>query len=162
MKNFEVIRLILSLAAMLYLLIGIAGCKERRCDGNSLYADEPFLAFRLVDKYGVNQIAAWGHRYCSDSVYLTNLDGTLPPDLDIGGDGSIVFGIPIESADTAVLTFQYLLYLPDNSGKPKADVDTIELRYRHLQWCFENHQIYFNNSLQHDGQYTDYIDLVKK
>lgn len=161
MKNFEVTQKILVLTAVVNLLLGIAACKERRCEGNSLFADEPFLSFRLVDEFGVNQIAAWGHRYCSDSVYLTNLDGTLPPELDIDGGGNIVFGIPIESSDTTVV-FQYLLYLPDSSGKPKADVDTIELRYRQLHWCFENHQIYFNNSLQHDGEYIYYIDLVKK
>lgn len=161
MKNFEVTQKFLVLTAVVNLLLVIAACKERRCEGNTTFSSEPFLSFRLVDEFGVNQIAAWGHNYCSDSVYLTNMDGIFPPNLDIGGDGSIVFDVPIESEDT-VITFQYLLYLPDNSGKPKADIDTIELRYRSFQMCFENQQIYFNNSLQYDGQYTYYIDLVKK
>ncbi|MFN0015592.1 MAG: hypothetical protein ACKVU2_13680 [Saprospiraceae bacterium] len=128
--------------------------------------DETFT-FRLVDQYGVNQIAKWGARYLSDSVYVAKFDGTLPNQLSIESNGRIGFFIPDdygEALDTQVMR-QFLLFLPDNQGHPKDDIDTITFRYRFKLTedviCYESLQVMFNDSIYHDGQYIDFIVFTK-
>jgi len=125
------------------------------------------FTFRLVDKFGVNQIAKWGSRYLSDSVYVTKIDGTLPNQLGILPGGNIGFFIPddyVEALDSQVMR-QFLLYLPDIQGHPKADTDTITFKYRFKKTenviCYERLQVIFNDSMYHDGQYTDFIIFTK-
>jgi hypothetical protein len=125
------------------------------------------FTFRLVDLYGVNQIAKWGSRYLSDSVYVTKIDGTIPNQLEIGPDGNISFFIPDsynEAKDSQVVR-QFLLYLPDVQGNPRDDTDTIIFKYRFKITedviCYERLQVTFNDSIYHDGQYTDFIIFTK-
>jgi len=139
--------------------------KKESC--NALVQDESFT-FRLVDKYGVNQIAKWGSRYLSDSVYVTKIDGSLPNQLEIGPDGNIGFFIPDsfnEARDSQIMR-QFLLYLPDTQGNPKYDIDTITFKYKFQITddviCYEKFQVVFNDSIHHEGQYTDFIIFTKK
>lgn len=125
------------------------------------------FTFRLVDQYRVNQIAKWGSRYLSDSVYVTKLDGTIPNQLEIRADGSVGFFIPddyVEALDSQVMQ-HFLLYLPNIQGHPKDDTDTITFKYRFKKTedmiCYEKLQVIFNDSLYHDGQYTDFIIFTK-
>ena len=71
-KNTQIV--ILSLE--IYILLLLFSCKKREIC-NFLVQDESFT-FNLVDRYGVNQIAKWGARYLSDSVYVTKMDGSKP------------------------------------------------------------------------------------
>ena len=161
----EKIKLILKIS----LLLGVAcfathsSCrKEGECpSGLPIY--DSYFTFKLVDQYGINQIAAWGSRYLSDSVYLTKVDGTLPNQLEILGDGNITFFIPDafgEAKDTFI-TRHFFLYLPDSQGHPKDDIDTLKFKYRFITVCYENFQISFNDSLCHDGRYTDFMSFIK-
>lgn len=125
------------------------------------------FTFRLVDQYGVNQIAKWGSRYLSDSVYVTKIDGTLPNQLEIRSGGSISFFIPDdyqEALDSQVVR-QFLLYLPDVQGHPREDTDTITFKYRFKITedviCYERLQVAFNDSIYYDDQYTDFIIFTK-
>lgn len=129
--------------------------------------DETFT-FRLVDQYGVNQIAKWGSRYLSDSVYVTKTDGTLPNQLGISPGGTIGFFIPDsydEALDSQVMQ-QFLLYLPDIQGNPRDDIDTISFKYKFQITgdiiCYEKFQVAFNDSVYHEGQYTNFIIFTKK
>lgn len=119
--------------------------------------------FRFVDKYGVNQIAVWGAPYQSDSTYFTKLDGTLPRQLEMLADGNISFVIQeddYEAADTQA-TRIFLLYLPDFQAHPRADIDTITFKYKFEGACFDQLAVYYNDSLYHDGRYTDFMLFVK-
>ena len=125
------------------------------------------FTFKLVDQFGMNQIAKWGSRYLSDSVYVTKFDGTLPNQLEIGSDGSIGLFIPDsynEALDSQV-TRQFLLYLPDLQGHPRDDIDTITFKYRFQKTenviCYERLQVMFNDSTYTDGLYTDFIIFTK-
>lgn len=68
MKKFTFITLFALGFCCLWFLFS---CDKKIC--NARVQDESFT-FRLVDKYGVNQIAKWGARYLSDSVYVTKID----------------------------------------------------------------------------------------
>lgn len=147
------------------LLLHFSCKKKESC--NFLVQDATFT-FRLVDQFGVNQIAEWGSRYLSDSVYVTKFDGTLPNQLGILSDGHIGFFIPddyVEALDSQVMQ-QFLLYLPDIQGHPKNDIDTITFKYRFQKTqdviCYERLQVAFNDSTYHEGQYTDFIVFTKK
>lgn len=121
------------------------------------------FTFRLVDQYGMNQIAKWGSRYLSDSVYITKIDGTPPNQLEIGPDGNISFFIPNDNheARDSQVTKQFLLYLPDIQGHPKDDTDTITFKYRFNLSCYDQFMVYFNDSLYYNGEYDDFIIFTK-
>ncbi|MBV6439209.1 MAG: hypothetical protein EPGJADBJ_00851 [Saprospiraceae bacterium] len=160
-KNTFITSLALGLSC---LLLHFSCGKKEVC--RFLVQDAAFT-FRLVDQYGVNQIAKWGSRYLSDSVYVTKIDGTLPNQLSISPGGSISFFIPDsynEALDSQVMR-QFLLYLPDIQGHPKDDIDTITFKYRFQKTedfiCYERLQVIFNDSIYHDGQYTNFIILTK-
>jgi hypothetical protein len=137
-------------------------CKEKKlCEGVPIF--DSYFSFKLVDKYGINLIAAWGARYLSDSVYLTKMDGSLPNQLGISGGGRIGFVIPDDDSEAkdSMVTREFLLYLPDNQGHPKDDVDTLKFQYLFNQSCYEKFRVWYNDSLYHDGQYIDFILLIK-
>ncbi len=138
-------------------------CEEKKeCpSGYPIY--DSYFTFRLVDQYGINQIAAWGSRYISDSVFLTKIDGTLPNQLEILGDGNITFFIPdsFDEARDTFITRQFLLYLPDAQGHPNDDIDTLRFKYRFNIACYENFEVFYNDSLYHNGQYIDIISFTK-
>lgn len=124
---------------------------------------DSYFYFRLVDKYGMNQIAAWGTRYLSDSTYFTKLDGSMPRQLEILGDGNISFVIPeddYEALDTQA-TQVFLLYLPDVQGHPRDDVDTFTFKYKFQGACFEEFIVYYNDSLYHQGEYEKFLLFTK-
>jgi hypothetical protein len=156
---------ITSLALGLSCFLSHFSCgKKESC--NSLVQDS-YFSFKLFDQYGVNQIAKWGTRYLSDSVYVAKSDGALPNWLDIDSGGSIGFYIPdddYEALDSQVIR-QFLLYLPDIQGNPKDDVDTLTFMYRFQKIedfiCYERFQVMFNDSIYHDDQYTDFIIFTK-
>lgn len=156
--------LITSLALGLSCLLLHFSC-EKKGSCNFLVQDS-YFSFRLVDQYGVNQIAKWGSRYLSDSVYVTKIDGTLPNRIGIDSDGSIGFFIPddyTEAIDSQIMR-KFLLYLPDIQGHPKDDIDTITFKYRFSDSgmiCFEKLQVSFNDTLYHDGGYIDFIIFTK-
>lgn len=147
-----------------FFLLHFSCGKKESC--NFLVQDESFT-FRLVDQYGVNQIAKWGARYLSDSVYVTKIDGSLPNQLEIGPDGNIGFFIPDsfnEARDSQVMR-QFLLYLPDTQGNPKHDIDTLSFKYKFKITgdviCYEKLQVAFNDSTYYEGLYTDFIIFTK-
>jgi len=157
--------LITSLAMGLSCLLFHFSC-EKKESCNFLVQDATFT-FRLVDQFGVNQIAQWGSRYLSDSVYVTKIDGTLPNQLEIGSGGRIGFFIPDtyrEALDSQVVR-QFLLYLPDIQGHPKDDIDTITFKYQFQKTedvvCYEKLLVMFNDSIYHDGHYIDFITFTK-
>lgn len=161
MKKFTFITLFALGFCCLWFLFS---CDKKIC--NARVQDESFT-FRLVDKYGVNQIAKWGSRYLSDSVYVTKIDGTLPNQLEIGPGGNISFFIPDdyrEALDSQVIR-QFLMYLPDIQGHPKDDIDTITFKYRFNITgdviCYESLQVMYNDSLYHDGQYEYFMIFTK-
>jgi hypothetical protein len=162
MKKYAFITtLALGLSCFLFHL----SCKKKE-SCNFLVQDSHFT-FKLFDQYGVNQIAKWGARYLSDSVYVTKFDGSLPNSLDIDSGGSIGFFIPddyAEALDSQIIR-HFLLYLPDSQGNPKNDIDTITFKYRFQKTddiiCYEKLQIIFNDSVYHDGQYTNFIIFTK-
>lgn len=151
------------------LVLGIASlllhfsCKDEIC--RAPVQDSPF-GFKLVDRFGTNQIAEWGARYNSDSTFLTKENGEIPTALDISG-GTISFFIPdsyIEALDTEV-TRIFLLYLPDYQGNPKADVDTLKFKYRFKLAgdviCYDYLQVMYNDSLYHSGNYEYLMNFTK-
>ena len=144
-----------------FFLIHSSCGKKEGCIGPIV--PDSYFSFKLTDQYGINLIAAWGARYLSDSVYLTKLDGTLPNRLDIGAGGRIGFVIPdddSEAKDSSV-TKQFLLYLPDFQGNPKKDIDTLRFQYRFYGSCYDTFQVWYNDSLYHNGNYTDFISFLK-
>jgi hypothetical protein len=145
-------------------LINFSCEKKETC--NSPVQDSHFT-FKLFDQYGVNQIAKWGARYLSDSVYVTKFDGTLPNQLSVESNGRIGFFIPDdyrEALDSQVIR-QFLLYLPDIQGNPKGDLDTITFKYRFQKTddviCYERMQVTFNDSIYHDEPYDNFIIFTK-
>lgn len=153
----------------IFLLVGTVflavqhSCQEKKeCSSGSPIYDS-YFTFRLVDQYGINQIAAWGSRYLSDSVFLTKIDGTPPNQLEILGDGNITFFIPdsFDEAKDTFITRQFFLYLPDAQGHPNDDIDTLRFKYRFNTACYENFQVFYNDSLYHDGQYIGFVSFVK-
>lgn len=143
-------------------LIHVSCEKKDRCIGSIV--PDSYFSFKLTDKFGVNLIAAWGARYLSDSVYLTKFDGTLPNRLDIGAGGRIGFVIPdddSEARDSSVTKY-FLLSLPDFLGNPGNDIDTLKFRYRFYGSCYDSFQVWYNDSLYHNGNYTDFISFLKK
>lgn len=132
------------------------------CSGD-LVVDSNFT-FKLADQSGTNLIAAWGARYLSDSVYVTKSDGSLPRLLEIREDGSISLLVPEDSqeAQDSSVTRSFLVYLPDFHGHPKADVDTIIFKYRFDASCYEDFQVFYNDSLYHQGNFTSFISFVKR
>ena len=124
---------------------------------------DAFFRFQLVDKYGNNLIAKWGAKYLSDSVFMVRSDGLLPHDLNIETDGyiSLVIRDDDHEADDSIVTRQYYLYLPDNQGHPKADVDTLTFMYQSERACYESFKVMFNDSLYYDGEFTYFIRFTK-
>ncbi|MDX1910878.1 MAG: hypothetical protein SFV22_05300 [Saprospiraceae bacterium] len=147
----------------LSILLIFLGCgKEPHCGGYSV-ADS-YFSFKLVDRTGANLIAKWGAYYLSDSVFLVKKDGSLPNDLEIVENGRITFYIPDseQEAVDSIVTKEYLLLLPDISGNPSQDVDTLMFKYRFDNGgCYLNFQAFFNDSLYHNGPFNPTISFVK-
>lgn len=153
---------VLIFAAFFATLVALLSChKKPSCDGPAIY--DSFFRFRLVDKYDNNLIAAWGAKYLSDSVFMIRSDGKIPNSLYISKDGSISLTLQDDDneARDSFVTRQFYLYLPDNQGNPKADIDTIKFRYHFYLSCYDNLQIIYNDSLYHDGSYLDFIKFTK-
>jgi hypothetical protein len=91
-QNMKKIKFITPFALMLSCFLFHYSCEKRK--GCKFLVQDETFTFRLVDQYGVNQIARWGARYLSDSIFVTKFDGAPPNQLGILPDGNIGFFIP--------------------------------------------------------------------
>jgi hypothetical protein len=156
-----------SLLFMCLFLLGIwQACIVDRLPCNALVQDAEF-GFKIYSKNGVNQIAKWGARYLSDSTYFTKMDGTLPKQFRILGDGSISFYFPSsqkEAIDTPA-THTFLLHLPDYDGIPYKDTDTIAFTYKASRIkeyiCCEWLRIHYNGKQFYEGPFEGFMVFEK-
>jgi hypothetical protein len=150
------------LMAFTMCLLFFTSC-ERKEDCAHVYFST--FAFKLSDKNGFNQIATWGAPYQSDSVFLVHADGSTPQDLEIGDDGIIWFVLPnierLRFVEDTMVSLEMFLLLPDFQGNARQDTDTLRFTYQSRALCYDNFQVSFNDSVYHDGQYIDFIDIRK-
>lgn len=150
-----------------YIAFNCSGC-DKEC--REVLPYERGFSFRLLDKgSGENLIALWGAKYNSEEVTLKQENGNHASFLSVGGNGKIGFLIldyPLEPIGENHVKI-YFLELPDPSGTPgREDIDTIKFEYAFKEndcpaiW-YDYFEIYYNDSLYHEGDFIQYIEFYK-
>lgn len=144
------------------------GCTDKECNASA--PDNEAFVFRLLNKVSrTNLIALWGARYDSELVDLLEDDGSRAKWLYVGADGNISFVIAEDSFEALEreITKTYFLHLPDIFGTPSRDIDTLQFIYKFVNqddcppiW-YDRFQVFFNDSLYHDGEYVTLIEFLK-
>lgn len=164
---------------MLVLAVILASCKKKpdiidECPIG--LPDNGTLPFKIVDKFNIDLIASYGHRYISDSIKIFDIDNK-PLDIKlwtIRGNGSIrirYLDINPSYKFNQLFTKQYIIRYPAISASIPVDLDTIRLDYEiyefnnHSSPCylldFRKYDVYYNGILHHSGTPRDEI-LLKK
>ncbi len=163
MNNFLKVILLLNITYHFF------SCDTEKCSEYGP-SDTPFVLELLDKNNGKYLMGDWGSKYDYEIVELLDEEGNLPKNLEVGPGCNIVF--TIAESDTEALeqdiTKKFYLYLPDEMGIPKRDVDTLVFKYRFKKkencpedtW-FKSFSASYNDSLYHEGEYVEIIQFLK-
>ncbi|MEZ5059736.1 MAG: hypothetical protein R2879_22105 [Saprospiraceae bacterium] len=151
---------------LLFFTLFSVGCGPKEC--SHLFPDDSGFYFTIVDSSGKSVIAAYGAFYNKEDIQFVSEEGEIPNNYSLLGDGSfsfIIHDFPSIASDT-FFEKNFYLGFPYSLNSSNVDIDTLKFTYFLIEnecpevW-FKEFSVFYNDSLYHSGQYSEYFEFLK-